>query len=271
MTITKEISLIVSSEPSQGASNVSSDGSSFQINLEGGNILVPTDAKTCEVRVDQSTIWWSIPNIITGQNDKLYITCPNVAGTSTPYIITLPQGLYDLPAINLAVQRELQNAGAKIDPKPSLSISGDDSVQKVELIRNYPATEIDFTQPDTFRDILGFNSRIITGTLTAPITTLGDNTANFNTLNYFLIGSDLVSQGIRFNSNYNQTIAQVLVDVAPGSQIVSQPFNPARCDASNLIGAKRTSLRFFLTDDKNRPVNTAGEYWSARIVISYSI
>ena len=122
-----------------------------------------------------------------------------------------------------------------------------------------------------FITLFFFNSQTITVNLTAPITNLGDKTANLNTLNYFLIGSSIVSQGIRFNSSYNQTIAQVLVDVAPGSQIVSQPFNPARCDASNLIGAKRTSLRFFLTDDKNKPVNTGGEYWSARIVISYSI
>ena len=271
MSITKEISLIVSSDPSQGASNVSTDGSSFQINLEGGSILVPRDAKNCEVRVEQSTIWWSIPNIITDVNDKLYITAPNVAGTSTPYTIQIPQGLYDLSGLNLAIQRELQNGGAKINPKPCISLVGDDATQKVELIRNYPAIEIYFTQPDTFREILGFNSQTITVNLTAPITNLGDKTANLNTLNYFLIGSSIVSQGIRFNSSYNQTIAQVLVDVAPGSQIVSQPFNPARCDASNLIGAKRTSLRFFLTDDKNKPVNTGGEYWSARIVISYSI
>ena len=271
MTITKEISLIVSSDPSQGASNVSTDGSSFQINLEGGNLIVPKDAKSCEVRVEQSTIWWSIPNIITGVNDKFYITAPDTSDVSTSYTIIIPQGLYDLPMLNLTIQRELQNQQAKISPKPVISLVADDATQKVGILRNYTDISIDFTQPDTFREILGFNSQTISANASAPLTTIADNTASFNTLNYFLIGSDIVSKGIRFNSEYNQTIAQILVDVAPGSQIVYQPFNPARCDASNLIGSKRTSLRFFLTDDKNRRVNTAGEYWSARIVISYTV
>jgi hypothetical protein len=268
---TQEISMIVSSDPSQGASNVSQDGSSFQINLDADGLQIPKEANNCQVRVDQASVWWSIPNIITGQNDKLYITAPNVLDQSTNYVITISQGLYDLPMLNLTIQRELQNQQAKISPKPVISLVADDATQKVGILRNYTDISIDFTQLDTFRQILGFNSQTISANATAPLTTIADNTASFNTLNYFLIGSDIVSKGIRFNSEYNQTIAQVLVDVAPGSQIVYQPFNPARCDASNLIGSKRTSLRFFLTDDKNRRVNTAGEYWSARIVISYTV
>lgn len=268
---TQEISMIVSSDPSQGVQNISQDGSSFEISLDAGGLQIPKEAKNCQVRVDQASIWWSIPNIITGQNDKMYITAPNVLGQSTNYAITIPQGLYDLPMLNLAIQRELENQQAKISPKPVISLLADNPTQKVGILRNYTDISIDFTQSDTFREILGFNSQILAINATAPVTSLGDNTANFNTLNYFLIGSDIVSKGIRFNSEYNQTLAQILVDVAPSSQIVYQPFNPARCDASNLIGSKRTSLRFFLTDDKNRPVNTAGEYWSARIVISYTV
>ena len=74
---------------------------------------------------------------------------------------------------------------------------------------------------------------------------------------------------IRFNNNYNQTIGQVLIDVAPGSQIVSKPFNPARINAPELAGATRTNLRFWLTDDEDRRVDTNSEYWTARIVIHY--
>ena len=78
-----------------------------------------------------------------------------------------------------------------------------------------------------------------------------------------------MNKGIRFNNSYNQTVAQVLIDVAPGSQIVSTPFNPAKCNAQELAGSKRTNLRFWLTDDKQRNVNTNGEYFTARIVIHY--
>ena len=79
----------------------------------------------------------------------------------------------------------------------------------------------------------------------------------------------MTNKGIRFNNNYNQTIGQVLIDVPSGSQIVSKPFNPARVNAPELAGTTRTNLRFWLTDDEDRRVNTNNEYWSARIVIHY--
>ena len=120
------------------------------------------------------------------------------------------------------------------------------------------------------REILGFNSAVYGPYINAPVNILADTTAAFNTVNYFLIHSDIVSKGVRFNNTYNQTIAQVLINVAPGSQIVSTPFNPARSDASDLAGSRRSNLRFWLTDDQDRPVNTNNENWSARIVIHYS-
>jgi hypothetical protein len=79
----------------------------------------------------------------------------------------------------------------------------------------------------------------------------------------------LTNKGIRFNNNYNQTLAQVLIDVPAGSQIVSKPYNAARINAQELAGTKRTNLRFWLTDDQNRRINTNNEYWSARIVIHW--
>ena len=114
-------------------------------------------------------------------------------------------------------------------------------------------------------------SRTATKAKTAPVNKLADNTAGFNTINYFLIGSDLVRRGIQINNKFAGVIAQVLIDVSPGSQIVSTPFNPSKIQCDELIGSKRTNLRFRLTDDKLRPVNTNGEYYSARIVIRYQI
>jgi hypothetical protein len=103
-----------------------------------------------------------------------------------------------------------------------------------------------------------------------PINIQAQNIASFNQVNYFLIHSDLTNRGIRFNNTYNQTIGQVLIDVPPGSQITSTPYNPARISAQELAGAKRSNLRFWLTDDKNRRIDTNGENWSARISIRFS-
>ena len=48
----------------------------------------------------------------------------------------------------------------------------------------------------------------------------GDNVAKFNSVLYYLMHSDLCSgHGIRINNAYNDTIQQVRIDVAAGSQI----------------------------------------------------
>jgi len=264
--VNEEISMIVSSDPDTGATNVSSDGSYFEVQLQD-SLKIPKDALNVQVSVEEAVIWWTVPNIITGKNDKIYTSGPNTSNDILPFTITIPQGLYDLSALNQAIARELEIAGAKVDPEPLISLSPDDATQKVELRFNYPNVSVDFTQADTFREILGFNSNIYTPVPENPI--LAENIAQFNQINYFLIHSDLVSKGIRFNNNYNQTIGQVLIDVSPGSQIVSTPFNPARIPAPELAGATRTNLRFWLTDDKDRRVNTNGEVYTARIVIRW--
>jgi len=265
-TVPQEITMIVSSDPKAGAVNRSSDGSYFEINLEDG-LHVPKEALNVNVEVEDSTVWWTVPNIITGENDRLFITGPNSSDVSTLFSITIPQGLYDLSGLNEAIARELEQAGAKTDPDPLISLSPDEATQRVEIRFGYAGTSIDFTQAQTPREILGFDALVYS--ITGGNPQLAPNTAAFNTINYFLIHSDLTNKGIRINNNYSQTLTRVLIDVPPGSQIVSQPFNPPRINAPELAGTKRTTLRFWLTDDENRRVNTAGEFWSARIVIHY--
>lgn len=266
--VPEEISMIVSSDPNSGATNISSDGSYFEVQLQDG-LKIPKDALNVNIAVEEATVWWVVPNIITGQNDKMYITGPDTTDVVQNYVITIPQGLYDLAGLNQAVLRELENAGAKIDPDPLITMTPDEPTQKVEIRFNYNNVSVDFSQADTPRTILGFNSQVYGPYVGAPINILAPNIAQFNQVNYFLIHSDLTNKGIRFNNNYNQSISQVLIDVAPGSQIVSKPFNPAKIGADELKGTSRTNLRFWLTDDEDRRVNTNGEYWTARIVIHY--
>lgn len=270
MLVPEEISMIVSSDPATGAINRSADGAYFEIQLQDG-LQIPKEAKNINIAVEEATVWWVVPNIITGQNDKMYISGPDTNDVVQNFVITIPQGLYDLSGLNQAILRELENAGAKIDPDPLLTITPDEATQKVEIRIDYDNVSVDFTQADTPREILGFNSQVLGTYPTAPINILADNIAQFNQVNYFLLHSDLTNKGIRFNNNYNQTISQILIDVAPGSQIVNKPFNPARINCPELAGTNRTNLRVWLTDDKDRRVNTNGEYFTARIVIHYLV
>lgn len=267
--IQHENHIIVSSDPVNGAVNKSSDGSTFQIQLQEP-IAIPKGAINVTLSVDSSSIWWTIPNIITGTNDTLYITAPDTADVTTAYTVVIPQGLYDLSGLNEAIQRDLSNQGAKVSPTSVIALTADENTQKVEILYNYSVVSIDFTQADTFRNILGFNSAVYGG-YTAPYTLLAPNVASFNTVNYFLIHSDLVSKGIRINNKYDQVIAQVHIDVSPGSQIIHSPFNPPKITANELAGSKRNVLRFRLTDEQGNAVNTSSENWSARLKISYMI
>jgi hypothetical protein len=198
----------------------------------------------------------------------MYIKGDNTSGVLTNFIVEIPTGLYDLNLLNASVLTQLENQQAKVTPTPLLSIGSDEATATVSLKFNYVNVEVDFRPADTFRDILGFNARNVTVS-SAPFSTPGDTTAGFNTVNSFLIHSDLVSDGLRYNNTFNQTIAQVLIDVAPQEQINSQPFNPAKSHADTLRGINRNNIKFWLTDENNKLVNTNGEYWGARIVIRY--
>ena len=185
--------------------------------------------------------------------------------------IQLPQGLYDLNRLNSAIQTSLENQGASFTAEPVISFIADTASQRVLIRFPFPSTSIDFSRPNTFYEIVGFN-QIKYGPYpaTAPISELAPNVANFNVLDYFLLCSDIGGLGLRFNSQYNQVISQVLISAAPGSQIIARPFLPARLSIPELIGATRTSIRVWLTDQRNRRVNTNGEYYSARLRIEYS-
>ena len=266
--VPKQISLIVNSNPEDGAKNLSTDGSTFQVSYEDGGLQIPADALNVTISVQTANIWFSTPNIFTGVNDKMYVTGDNTSGVLTNFVLTIPRGLYDLPLLNNAIQLQLENQQAKTNPSPLISISADEATAKVNLRFNYANVQVDFRPTDTFRDILGFNSDLLS-VATAPQTIPAQNVAKFNTINSYLIHSDLVTNGIRYNNTYNQTIGEVLIDVAPQEQINSQPFNPATSDASDLRGVKRNNVSFWLTDENNKLIDTNTEYWGARILIRY--
>lgn len=262
---TFEIPLIVDSDTAAGAINKTADGSTFEIELNDP-ITIPADATNVTVQVQEATIWWVIPNIITGDNDTFSLDDGLGGG---PYVITVPQGLYNLNGLQQSVESALVTAGSA----PSqFTFIADNATQKVIIRLNAIGVTVDFTVGTTFATILGFLVTDVLGpTVVAQTDFTASNVAAFNVIDFFLIHSDIVPQGIRINSSYNQTIAQVLIDTTPGKQIVSRPFNPPKSEAQNLIGALRRRLKFWLTtQDGTTLVNTNSENWSARVIISYT-
>lgn len=259
---------LVSSDTSIGAKNISPGGDRFDLFFERP-IIIPKNAVNCYIVVESATVWWVVPNILTGINDTFLIS--HFDGVLTvAYTVILPQGIYSLTDLDDAINRDLVNQGA---PNSIITITGDNATQKSIIQINVLAPEtilIDFTPTNTFRDILGFNSQIIPAT--SGITSIfSDNIANFNTIDYFLLHTDLVSRGLRINSDYNSTIAQVLINVQPGSQIISEPFNPPKIPSNELIGSRHSKATFWITDQSNQAINTNSEFFSMRFVIYYSL
>lgn len=260
---TFEIPIIASSSIKSGAKILNSTGSVFDIILQDP-IIMPDDIVNCTVQVDEATVWWVIPNIsVNLGNNKMYFQY-----NAVNYVITIPTGLYSVNDLSVAINREALDATGVAG---LFSVEADNATQKVNLTLNVATLQVDFTQNDTFRVLIGFNSQLVPAAPTVGLySVLGDNIADFSNVEYFLLHSDIVLRGIRTNNVYTQTISQVLIDVAPGSQIVSREFNPPKSEAIHLSGAKIDRIRFWLTDQDNNLVDTNGENFGCRLVIKYT-
>ena len=270
--VSQEIALVVSSNPLLGAQNLSVTPNSFdafRVQLDEP-LVVPADAQNVTLRVEGTNIWSNEPNIISGVNDTLRVTAPNTSDVSTIYDIVIPQGSYSVSELNQRIQIELANQGAKTTPDPVITITPDEATQKIELRLNYLAVVVDFTQPNSCYEILGFLVTDIIGPPTiAGESFLATNEASFNVINYYLISSDLVSRGIRTNNTYRNIINQTNINVRPNSLITSEPFNPSVVQCDELKGQVRSTFEVRLLKDDFTPANTRSEYFNVRMSIRY--
>jgi hypothetical protein len=272
--IPEEISMLVSSDPALGASQINALGSKFQIQLDGEGLKLPKDAVNINVAVDEAQIWFNTPNIFIGVNNILTINGPNSADAPTTFTVVIDKGLYNPSSLNKAVTIQLESLNAKTTTGPLITIQGNSSTGKSEILFNYYNVNVDFTVSGSPRLLLGYES-LVYSSPTSPdsllVPTASPNFAKYNTIANYLISSDLVSKGIRINNKHNQVIAQIPIPstTSVGSQIIYVPFNASKTDGQDLQGVTRTVLRFQLTNEKLELIDTNGEYWSARIVIHY--
>lgn len=251
------ITLLCNSDETVGALNKSQDGSSFSVQLDTP-ISIPRDAVGCYLSVVNASVWNVSYNISAEIGNNTFTFRP--VGDVGEQTIIIPDGQYSLEAFNLMIQRELEALNLATD---LFVFTGDEASSRVIITfgGNY---EIDFTVPNSPIDVLGFNARIVQG----PVAT-GDQTAQFNRVNSYIITSNLVSNGIPVNSSGAGVIANIPIDVKPGRLITFQPRNPVKVDASELIGHSKNYFDIRLRDQNVRPVNTIGENFTVLISIEY--
>ncbi len=250
---------------SSGVENKNFNGSSFEVILEQA-IIIPNTAFYATLSVESATIWYVFYNI--DEDNLLKVTYND--GSVEEETIEIDPGLYDLDHLNAEIQRKLSLTAIPSDLFQLVPSTAD---QKTVIQFNYVGARIDFTIDNSIREILGFNSTLVPllETTAADQYEKSPNIATFNTLDYVLLHSDLVSMGIRINNKYDQTINQILIDNPPGSQIVSENRVVSEIPCNELIGQKRKRVRFWLTDQNGDSLDTRGESFSCRLTIHYFI
>jgi len=258
-----KIPLIIDSNSVNGAVNISSNKDSFEIFFQEP-IHIPKEATYCNLTVEESNIWFDNPNIVAGSNDKFNVD-DGVIGATT---ITIPQGLYDLFTLQTQINTLLVQAGFA---DGLITFIGNAATGKVTLSVNAATVTIDNTIANCIAtSLMGFTAAVLGPTVDPLTYYTGTNVATFNTFNYYLIASDITNQGIRLGDSYKNIITQVPIDVLPGYQIVSKPFNPAVVPCNNLIGQIRSKFNFRLISDTGNSVIT-DEIWGVRMTLEYSI
>jgi len=262
---TYQLPYIFSSSEDSGASNISSLGSTFEVVLESP-IVIPKNVKYCYLTVESATAWWNVNNI-TDDNNKLEVTYDDGI-LSVTELLVLSNGLYDLDHLNQALTELFVGVSF---PSDLFTLVPDTATQKISIKFNYTQTIIDFTVANSIREVLGFDSRNVPllETTTTPQYEKADNIANLTDIEYYLLHSDIISRGILINNTYSNVIAQMLINVPPGEQLISQPLLPPKIPANELIGDSRKQLKFWLTDQDNNLLDTKSELFSCRIVINY--
>lgn len=258
-----EIPLIFDSSQ---ASLSTDDGSQFTVNLEEP-LKIPIGALEAYIQVYGCTVWNNIHNIRTDVNDKFYVEYFDGL-TLYSETLVLEAGLYDVDHLNSALKRELNN-NANL-PSDLFTIVPDTASNRAVIQFNYSGTQLDFTNADTPRQILGFDSRQVPLIATSGVQyVIGDTVANFNNIEYFTIASDIIHRGIRINERFNQTLVKIPIDVAPGSQINYQPFSPQKIPCNELIGTEKKEVTLWLTNNLLQRVDTNGEAFSITMSIHY--
>jgi hypothetical protein len=235
------------------------NGDAFIINFDTP-ISIPRNAVNCNISLFQANIWNSSPNILTGKNDKFYYSI----GGNPMKTITLEQGLYSLSDLSLTLSVLIQNAG---DPKDSIILFGNTATQRVEITGTYANTVIYFNQPQSLKDILGFEAQAYT-IVGAGNTIIAPKVANLNTINAFLVLLDILDNGIPVGNRSSSILAQVPIIAKPNSLITYEPRTPVKIQCDSLIGKQISTVNVRITNELLQEIVVIEPY-NVLIMIDY--
>jgi hypothetical protein len=269
MPVEQVINLLIASDAKMGAKNITEDGSSFDVDFPTP-ITFPSDAKRIKLSVTSATVWWSVPNISADiGNNSVTVTFVDNDGVLATRTILLKKGIYKVKTLFASINDQFEvehNA-----PTGLLGFRADHGTGFTTIRLRRLNTTLHMSAANSLATILGFSpTEDLEYAQAGDDLFIAESTSKFNHMDYFLIHSDLTMDGIPTNSKYSQTIARVLVEAKVGRQIIYRPFNPTIISCPHLKGGSVNSMRFWLTDQDNNPVDTNGFQWSAEIMLTWS-
>ena len=249
---------------SGAASSYVQSTSTFKVNLQNP-IKIPSEAKSCSLRIIQADIWNLVSNVSALLGNKLDV---QLGGAGPVLTLTIPEGQYSVAALNAALENQLVDQGLLAT---NLKIEGDAPTQRVKFTSDVAGTIISFPGADYLWGVLGFSQGDTLTLTTAGVAYLTPKIAQFNSINSFLIHSDRVDAGIPVNGDYYGVVAKVPITAPSGSLIIYAPGYPVAVDASALIGARIQNIAMWLTDETGFVRVNTRENFNVLMELSYSM
>lgn len=261
--IEKQFSLLFSSALGNNVDPV--DKSSFTVQLYNP-ISVPRNAKSAQIGLYSANVWNSSPNIVTGENDKVYFIY-----LGSPYNITIPQGLYSVEDLQNQIQTQILLESVPI-PDDIIQLLPNEATQQILTQFNYAGTQLDYTQANTIREIVGYDARLspLVPSVAPGELDPADSLAAFNQYDSFLIlANDLVLDGLPVNDRAVGVLAQIPLTSPPNSLINFIPPQIQYIQADHLINHKIYDMKFRLTNQNGEPLIVI-EDWVFGIIVRYT-
>lgn len=255
--VPREISIILDSNPANGAINRSADGSSFEVQFQDP-LLIPANAINPTLDVEESNIWYSQKNVFAAGDEQ------NNEFEFNGVLLNVPEGIYTVSSLEAAMNRA-------IDENPittgfTINLIFNQSTGLLELLLNAGNTLL-FPVNDSLGPITGFDTNVLYTAALNP--NISQSVPAFNNINYYLVQCDLVDNGVRFNNLYRNIVEVSLIDVPPRNLIIHRPFNPPTIPVDNLTGHPRNKVRVSLLRDDLQPADTDGEYYFLRLSLRW--
>lgn len=264
--VPQEYSIIFSSSTANGAFNKSASGASFYSDFKDHPLNIPKDAVGAAISLEYASIWNQVANIVTGVNDQIEL----VVDVNT-YLVTIPQGNYSVEDLNAYINSFIYAQNSTYDN--AFVITADYPTDLVRVTNKInPSLQTEWNTQTNARTIafgltIGYTTdRVLAGT---GISVVGDQKAEINVIDNFVIHNDLMDDGILLNGSYDNIVGIVPINVPPSSLISYEPRNPLKLSSGNLKSVSgRTKVHSWVTNEVGQDIQLSDD-WSYTLRISW--